>query len=374
MTEALTCAAPAAYFDGVTAALHDVTVTCTPSALEIRDASGSAIARWPLDRLLHLNAPAHIIRIGLRNNDRLERLEIKDRDLANTINLACLDLDASDLSARTERRRALLLSLAAVASLLAVALYGIPKMADQLARVVPQRIDRSLGHAAEVRVRTMFDKEAGKRPFECGGAPGEAEGKIAFDTLVSKIAQGAGFAGPIHAAVIRREEANAFALSGGHVYVLQGLIDNAKDVDEVAAIIAHELGHIANRDGIRSILQSAGLSLIFGMLLGDFVGGAAIVVAAQSLLKASYSRQQESAADDFAVRTLQELKANPRALATFLDRVARNPKGWSILFAHPSVPDRVARIHAIAPPYRGGAPLLDAAEWQALRRICSGYR
>jgi Zn-dependent protease with chaperone function len=283
-------------------------------------------------------------------------------------------MDRTDAAARAQRRRAVILSLAAVLSLLLVALYGIPEIANQLSRLVPPQFEQYLGRAADARIRVTLDKGPKGRPFECGASPGEAEGKVVFDRLMTRLAQAGGLAMPIQPAVIRREEANAFALAGGHVYVLQGLIENAKDVDEVAAIIAHELGHIAHRDGTRSIMQSAGLSLVFGMLLGDFVGGAAVVVAAQLLLKASYSRRQESAADDFSVRTLQELDVNPRALATFLDRVARTPRGWSIFFAHPSVPERVARINAMALPESGRKPLLTDAEWQALKRICAGYR
>ena len=81
--------------------------------------------------------------------------------------------------------------------------------------------------------------------------------------------------------VRRREEPNAITLPGGHIYVFEGLIEKADDVDEVAGVIAHELGHAANRDGIRTLLQAAGLSLVFGSLLGDFVGGGAVVFAAE---------------------------------------------------------------------------------------------
>ena len=373
MADAATRTVRAIYFDGVTSARHIVAVTCTPSGVEICDAEGSPIAEWPYPRLAHLNAPSHIFRLGLRDSDKLERLEIDDTDFSHRIDLACPDIDRTDLTARTERRGAVAWSLAAVASLLLVAFYGVPQIADQIGQLLPQQIEQHLSRAGDIRFRTAYDDGPRERPFECGDGPGEAEGKQAFDNLIARIAKGAGLDIPIHAVVVRRAEPNAFALAGGHIYVLQGLIDNARDVDEVAAVIAHELGHVANRDGIRSVLQSAGLSLIFGMLLGDFVGGAAVVVAAQMLLKAAYSRQQEAAADDFAVRTLQELNANPRALATFLDRVARKVKPSSIFLGHPSVPERVARINAITLKQERGEPLLSEAEWAALRRICTGY-
>jgi Zn-dependent protease with chaperone function len=373
MADAATRSAPAVYFDGLTSARHLVIATCTPSGLDIRDPAGNTIAHWPYHRLTHLNAPAHIMRIGLRDSERLERLEIADDEFATAIDLACPDIDRTDARDRAERRGALLWSLGAIASLLLVALYGFPRIADQMARMLPPQIEQNLGRAGDLQFRTAFDAGPKGRPFECGGGPGEAGGEKAFDKLIARIAKAAGLDIPIRAAVVRRDEPNAFALAGGYIYVLRGLIENARDVDEVAAIIAHELGHVANRDGTRSILQSAGLSLIFGMLLGDFVGGAAVVVAAQSLFKAAYSRQQETAADDFAVRTLQELDANPRALATFLDRVARHTKPRSMFLGHPSVAERVERINRIALKQEHGKPLLDTTEWQALRTICSAH-
>lgn len=362
------------YFDGVTSARHIVNVTTTGSGVEISHRAGDPVGQWPYARLVHLNAPAHVFRLGLRDSDRLQRLEIDNRsDVAHRIDLACPDIDRTNVTASSERRAAVVWSLAAIVSLLLVAVYGMPQIANQIGRALPHQIEQHLGRVGDLRFRTAFDDGPKERPFECGEGPGEIEGKQAFDMLIARIAKAAGLTLPIQAVVVRRPEPNAFALAGGHIYVLQGLIDNAKDVNEVAAIIAHELGHVANRDGIRSVLQSGGLSLIFGMVLGDFVGGAAIVVAAQTLLKAAYSRQQEAAADDFAVRTLQELNADPRALATFLDRVARNPQPRSIFLGHPSVPDRVARINAIALEQERGAPLLSDAEWDALRRICFGY-
>ena len=102
---------------------------------------------------------------------------------------------------------------------------------------------------------------------------------------------------PLKVQVVRRPEANAIALPGGYIYVFQGLVDRAKEPDELAGVIAHEIGHVAHRDGTRSVLQGAGLSLLFGMLLGDFVGGGAVVLAARTILQTSYTREVETAAD-----------------------------------------------------------------------------
>lgn len=364
----------AVFFDGATSARHDVTLELNDYAVVIFNRAGELIDQWPYPRLKHLSAPAHIFRVGLRQSDNLARLEIADQDMAHAIDLACPDIDRTGASARKARRRAIALSFLAAVSLFAVAIYGVPAIADRLAPLVPQGIERRLGSAADTQVRAMLDKGPRDRPFECGSAPVEQAGRAAFERLMNRLQTAAGLRIPLHAAVVRREEANAIALPGGHVYVFKGLIDQANSADEVGGVIAHELGHVANRDGTRSILQATGLSLIFGMLLGDFVGGGAVVLASESLLKSAYSREAESRADDYAVRTMQAAGADPRALGQFLGRIAGKARSGSIFLDHPATPDRVARIDAIAPPQSSGATLLDAAEWRALKRICAGYR
>jgi Zn-dependent protease with chaperone function len=367
-------ASRAIYFDGVTAARHEVMIELTDNGVLIRDLFDRKIDEWPFPRLKHLSAPAHIFRVGLRQSPSLARLEITDHEMAHAIDLACPDIDRTGASARKAQRRAIALSFLAAVSLFAVAAYGVPAIADRLAPLVPQGIERRLGNAADTQVRAMLDKGPRERPFECGGAAVEQAGRAAFEKLMARLRTAGGLRIPLHAAVIRREEANAIALPGGHIYVFKGLIDQADNVDEVAGVIAHELGHVANRDGTRTILQGAGLSMIFGMLLGDFVGGGALVLASEKLLKSAYSRSAESRADAFAVRTIEAAQGDARALGRFLARIAGKARSGSIFLDHPATPDRVARIDALAAPQSGGATLLDAAEWRALKRICAGYR
>jgi Zn-dependent protease with chaperone function len=364
----------AVYFDGVTSARHDVMLELNNYAVVIFDKTGELIDQWPYQRLKHLSAPAHLFRIGLRKSESLARLDIADQDMAHAIDLACPDIDRTGASARKAGRRVIGLSFLAAASLFAVAVYGLPAIVDRLAPLVPQGIERRLGNAADIQVRAMLDKGPPEQPFECGEAAVEQAGHAAFEKLMSRLQAAAELRLPLRAAVVRRNEANAIALPGGHIYVFKGLIDQAETVDEVAGVIAHELGHVANRDGTRAILQGTGLSLIFGILLGDFVGGGAVVLASESLLRSAYSRGAETRADDYAVRVMRTAGGDPRALGTFLARIAGKSRSGSIFMDHPGTGDRVARIDAIAPPQIAGATLLDAAEWRALKRICAGYR
>jgi predicted Zn-dependent protease len=171
--------------------------------------------------------------------------------------------------------------------------------------------------------------------------------------------------------VVRQHEENAFALPGGHIYVYKGLIDQARTADELAGVVAHEIGHVVHRDGTRTVLQSAGLSFLFGMLLGDFVGGGAVVLSAKTLLKNRYSRDVENASDIYGVGLMNKIGGDPRALGRILLRIAGTHSGPKLLLDHPETRDRVAAIEAVA----GSAPsrpLLDQAEWAALKNICAG--
>jgi predicted Zn-dependent protease len=208
--------------------------------------------------------------------------------------------------------------------------------------------------------------------FECGGAHIEQPGRLALNRLVAKFEQNAGLPIALQINVVRRNEANAIALPGGHIYVFQGLIDKAESPDELAGVLAHEIGHIARRDNVRAVLQGAGLSFLFGMLLGDFVGGGAVVMATTTLLRTSYSREVEAAADLYAVGLMGRIGADARALGTMLRRIAGDKSaGPRILLDHPQAPDRIAAINAAALPASGGA-LLGAEQWADLKRICAG--
>jgi predicted Zn-dependent protease len=176
---------------------------------------------------------------------------------------------------------------------------------------------------------------------------------------------------PLKMTVVHRPESNAFALPGGHIYVFEGLIDKSATPDELAGVLAHEIGHVAHRDGTRAVLQQAGLSFLFGMILGDFMGGGAVVIAARTVLQSSYSRDVEAAADAYGVALMQKAGGDARALGTILNKIggATEP-GMKILRDHPETAARVAAVNRLAPAAKPGAALLGPEDWAALRTIC----
>lgn len=355
------------YFDGQTSARQVAQVVLGGASLQIAAHDGRLLAEWPYDDILELNAPDQVLRIGRRGSPFLERLEIRDPAFAAAVDDRAIYVDRTGALRRKQRLHAIGLTFAATATLLLVAYFGVPALADRAAPLVPVSVEQKLGEAVDGQTRAMLDRQNLGDDFECRNEPGRA----ALDKVMRRLEATANLRVPLRLSVVRRKESNAIALPGGRVYVFEGLIDEARNPDELAGVIAHEMGHVANRDGTKAVLQAGGLSVMFGMLLGDFIGGGAVVIAARTVLQSSYTRQVEAAADTYAARLMNAAGGDARALGTILERIggATEP-GAKILLDHPETVQRVAAIGRLADP-RAATPLLDDDEWTDLRNICT---
>ena len=145
---------------------------------------------------------------------------------------------------------------------------------------------------------------------------------------------------------------NAFALPNGDIVVFDELVKLARGDDEVAAVIAHELGHVAGRHGVRQVIQSSVVSFVIGTYLGD-VSSLATGLGAL-MLQSRYSRGFETEADAYGGHLLVAAGRSPALLATMLERLeqARERKegrsdGGDWLASHPDTARRVAALRAL---------------------------
>jgi Zn-dependent protease with chaperone function len=363
----------AIYFDGTCSARHDVKVEAVAAGLRItaKQPAGRLLDEWAYADLRRMSSPDGVLRLSRCGETLLARLEIRDPGLTCAIEDRAETLDRGGAGERRLRRKIVALSFAAGVSLVVTAIYGVPELATQLVPFVPTSVERKLGEAVDKNVHTALDTQHLGAAFACGYGASELPGRAALDTLVGKLAAAAGLPVELRVDVVRRAEPNAVALPGGHIYVNEGLIAEAQTPDELAGVLAHEMGHVAARDGTRVVLQTAGLSFLFGMMLGDFVGGGAVVIAAKTVLKSSYSRRVESAADAYSVALMQKAGGDPHALGVILARIVIDKDhGMAILRDHPETKDRIAAINAVAAS-TATAPFLGVAEWSALKQICA---
>ncbi len=154
--------------------------------------------------------------------------------------------------------------------------------------------------------------------------------------------------------LVDNSQVNAFALPGGELVVNSGLIEAAKQPTEVAAVLAHEMGHVTHRHGLERIGQSLGIVGAVELLLGD-VGGLAATAKELFTLAAvnNYSRAQEEEADIAAVTTLHAAGLDARALSDFFTRMKAEATPLDVealnwLSSHPDFDTRMAAVNALA--------------------------
>jgi Zn-dependent protease with chaperone function len=353
-----TAAKPVTYFDGTTNRRHEVALAFG-SNLEIRE-SGVAVASWRYDDLRVADGGQETLRLKCTSGLPLARLEVPDPELQAEIRSRARFLDVErDTSARTGR--IVVWSVAAIASIVAIVLFGVPLLAARLVPLLPPSFDRRLGDIADNQVRVIFGDKV------CAGPNGNA----AFSKLVETLRQAGHLDVPLRAAVLASPVPNAFALPGGKVYLFDGLLQKANSADEIAGVIAHEMGHVAHRDQMRMLIQNGGTSFLIGLLLGDITGSGAVIFATRSLLAASYSREAEANADAFAIATMHALGRSPAPMGELLFRVtgAEGGRAIGILASHPLTEDRRALMRREDRAVTG-PEILSAEEWRALKTVC----
>lgn len=165
--------------------------------------------------------------------------------------------------------------------------------------------------------------------------------------------------GGYHFAILDTNEINAFACPGGIILITRGMINLANNEDELAAILAHEIAHINHRDGIESIKQARwteALTIIgtkavkqYGSedlvkLVNIFEGSIDDVL--KTLVVNGYSRTQEYAADEKALKYLATAGYNPEALIVVLNKLRNQERisNTGFLKTHPDNQDRINNI------------------------------
>ena len=355
---------PGVFFDGRSSRRHLVTLAFT-DRLEIVDLGspdGAILASWSYDAVRRVDGPDGVLRLACTVAPTLARLELRGEAERGTVLRLCRALDGPGGAAPLPVWRIVAASLAAAAAIIGMAWFGMPLLADRLAAVMPYSWETPLGAAVDSQVRSVF-----------GPSCSRPEGIAALIKLVDKLQSAAQLPIAPDPVVLRSNIANAFALPGGRVYLLSQLLAKSDTPDELAGVLAHELGHVAHRDGLRRLIRDGGTSFLVGLMFGDMAGSGAVLMAGRAVLSASYSRADEDRADTFAVTIMHRLGRPTAPLGALLTRLTGSAggEGALLLRSHPLTSDRRAMLEAENLPPSGPA-LLDDREWQHLTRICDG--
>ena len=156
--------------------------------------------------------------------------------------------------------------------------------------------------------------------------------------------------------VLNDHSINAFALPGGFIFVTEGTLSFVKNKSELAGILGHEIAHIDRRHGIKALTRTAGMGLLFDMILAHSVSRrkellqrAALI--SLNVIQLGYSRTAEFEADKYGLLLMEKAGYTPEKLLEFWHRIDNEsensvqfPGFFNLLATHPRVEERIHNI------------------------------
>ncbi len=238
--------------------------------------------------------------------------------------------------------RLLLFALACLLGIWALWRYGLDLVVGLAIALTPAPLIGAIDRGVLASIDLVH-----ARPSEIPGSEQAATAAL-FERLLSALPPGTREAHDF-ALTFRRMEGlgpNAFALPGGTVVMTDAFLDQVTDQDARAGVLAHEIGHVTGRHGLRQLYRSAGIAALAPLIAGDT--GPVIedmLLEANLLLSLTYSRASEHDADRSGIHLAREAGYDPAGLVTFLEMVAQEEPGlpgWAS--THPATVERIANL------------------------------
>lgn len=299
----------ATYFDGRSAQARPVELHIADGVLHIYGADVAVTAKlrevqWP-ERTRHGKRMAQLTAGGL--------VQCDDGDAWDAWCRASGLGESSVVVLQQSWRWVAAAVVAFVALLVGFQQWGLPLAARAIVAMTPHSVDASLGASSLKAIDDTFmapsalppEQQASIRQAFAQALSAQAPERVPQWTLVfrkSKI-------GP-----------NALALPGGTILMTDELVQLVDgDTRVLTAVLAHELGHVQQRHGLRMVVQASALGAVAGVVLGDF---STLLAALPALMgQAHYSRAAEREADAHAMEVLTAAHIQPKVMVTLFDKL-----------------------------------------------------
>jgi predicted Zn-dependent protease len=231
-------------------------------------------------------------------------------------------------------------------------IYGLPLAAEFAAGFVPLELEGKLGEQALSSIDASL----------CAPSTLDTQRQQSLQASLGVLTAGLddSYSYRLELRACGRMGPNAFALPGGAIVLTDELVKLAQNDAQVSAVLAHEIGHVRHRHGLRQALQAAGLAALISSLAGDAVSITSLAVTLPTvLLQTGYSRKFEDEADSYAFQRLKEIGLSPRDFAEILTRLeefhgretgakksAPGERTFDYLSTHPATARRIERALA----------------------------
>lgn len=351
----------ASYSDGASAATTTVEVRLAHEGVAFHS-SGLPLVTWPYNTLTSSEPISrHSDDVLLGSTDHPDATLF----VANAAFTQRLKERAPSLSTGATRKREAMPWVWATLAVLAIA-AGIWASgfspSRTLAGMLPETARQQLGNS----ITASLSKDA----KSCATPAGQR----ALDKIKQRLLRSANTDQTFSISVLDWNVLNAFAAPGGRIILTRKIIEKASGGDEIAGILAHEIGHGLELHPEAGLIRGMGMIAAVQFMLGG--GNSNMASIGILLAQLSYSREAEREADAHAVKLMTDAKVSLTGLKSFFRRMNKQKnakpstarRSVNILRSHPVTEERIKQFDA-APTYEA-TPVLSEAEWAALKSIC----
>jgi beta-barrel assembly-enhancing protease len=360
----------AVFFDGETARDHDVSLFTDGTHLTFSGKS-VAVTRWTIGGLHPIDAPSPGMPFRMTHDAHPgQRLIVRDQRF----------IDELLLNAPRLRGGYTVRHFGQVFGWTAAGLAGVGVLGYLLLTILPELVSGYLPDKWRQRTGEQIEASVTEGAKVCSSPTGDA----ALKKMLLNLARGNDLP-PLQVKVYDMPIVNAFAVSGGRVIIMRDLLLKADKADEVAGVLAHEIGHVYHNHPEEQLIRMTGLQVILSLFSGS--SGADLITntaALATLLR--YSRGAENEADQYARDILTKARIDPRGFKSFFEKMIKfripdkkpeeAKKGnrmfdtlSNVFSTHPDTEERIKKITGLP---EGVTPVesLTSAEWTALKSIC----
>lgn len=357
------------YLDGRTTAHHPVTIQLTETALRISRVDGTALD-WPYARISQTQGSDKGEQVRLEYGAMpVQALVVQDTEFLAAVQRAASTNVGQLHDPRKRRLRVrwtVLASLALIGAVAGLYVKGISVLTIFLAPHVPLSWEEHFGDSA-------FEQLA-PATLRCTDPHRLAAIEQILHRLTTTVPDS-----PyrLRLTIVDQPVLNAFALPGGRIVVLRGLLEATDSPEQLAGVLAHEVQHVLRRHSTRAVLEQGSTSLLITAVTGDSAGALAYGIESPRMLgKLRYSPLQEDEADREGFLLLHTAGVDPTEMIAFYRTMeAKQPhqtESPSYVSTHPDAGDRIANLTTLigSLPLRS-IPLLPGADWKDIRSICT---